>query len=370
VNFKEDTPFRILALDGGGIRGLYTATLLDRLSAFFAQQTGDSSAEIGRNFDLITGTSTGGILACALAAGVPASRIVELYEESGPDIFRNPLPSSRLKRVWWAMRNSLGAANSVEPLKGALRAILGDQTMGDLWKKTGIALCIPSTKMLDETPKVFKTPHDPRFPIDQHYKVVDVCLATSAAPVFLPLAAVPDPERPRDTAVFADGGLWANNPCLVGLIEALEICSKSDNGGNRRPIEILSIGTCGLPEGNTPDLKSSRGLLDWGIGIKTTSLSMNAQAASASFMTRLLCQRISELGRPTRIVRIENPPVSLAQSKHLGMDLATPTAIQLLKQLGTRRAEDVMSLCADPASAEGRAICRTFTDNYQATTNP
>ena len=86
-------------------------------------------------------------------------------------------------------------------------------------------------------------------------------------------------------------------------------------------------------------MKASRGLLDWGIGIKTTSLSMNAQAASASFMTRLLCQRVSELGRKARVVRIENPPLSLAQSQHLGMDLATPRAIQLLKQLGVTKAQ-------------------------------
>jgi uncharacterized protein len=363
-------PFRILALDGGGIRGLYTATLLDRLSESFAQQTGSAAENLGQRFQLITGTSTGGILACALAAGVAPARIVKLYEENGPSIFRNPLPSGRLSRMWWAMRNSLGAANSVAPLAEALTAIFGDQTLGDIWRDKSVALCIPSTKMLDETPKVFKTPHNPRFTVDRHYKVVDVCLATSAAPIFLPLAVLPDPQNLNDHAAFADGGLWANNPSLVGLVEALEICWNDDSDCAKRPIEILSIGTCGLPDGDTPGVKASRGLLDWGIGIKTTSLSMNAQAASASFMTRLLCQRVSELGRKARVVRIENPPVSIAQSQHLGMDLATPRAIQLLKQLGATKAQAVMSLCAEPDSADGQMISRIFTETNQLTTNP
>ena len=87
-------------------------------------------------------------------------------------------------------------------------------------------------------------------------------------------------------------------------------------------------------------------------------------------MTRLLCQRVSELGRKARVVRIENPPVSLAQSQHLGMDLATPRAIQLLKQLGATKAQAVMSLCAEPDSADGQMISRIFTETNQLTTNP
>ena len=95
-------PYRVLSLDGGGMRGLYTAALLKSLS----QQFGKSSKkDIGKGFHLIVGTSTGGILACGLAAGIPIDEIMEIYSKAGKDIFTNPMPndSSDLKKLSWAV---------------------------------------------------------------------------------------------------------------------------------------------------------------------------------------------------------------------------------------------------------------------------
>ena len=86
---NEIKPFRVLSLDGGGMRGLYTASVLSTLAQRFSPS---NQLDIGKGFNLIAGTSTGGILACALAAGVPIERVIDLYRNEGPAIFRDPVP--------------------------------------------------------------------------------------------------------------------------------------------------------------------------------------------------------------------------------------------------------------------------------------
>lgn len=112
-------PFRTLALDGGGMRGLYTATVLDTLARHFATQRNAGPLDVGKGFDLITGTSTGGILAAALAAGVPLAKVIALYCEEGPKIFPNPMPSG-LALIPWLFRNRSKAANPNDHLKKTL----------------------------------------------------------------------------------------------------------------------------------------------------------------------------------------------------------------------------------------------------------
>src|SRR5436190_20005181 len=128
----EQSAFRVLALDGGGIRGLYTAVLLRDLCKLLCREAGkNGDNDLGRKFHLVSGTSTGGILACALAAGISADRIVELYERNGPLIFKDPMPSNSRAKVKWGFRNIRKAANSPAPLKQALMDIFGERTLAD-----------------------------------------------------------------------------------------------------------------------------------------------------------------------------------------------------------------------------------------------
>lgn len=74
-------PYRVLSIDGGGMRGIYTTALIDKLTGYYARLRGVEALDIGKGFDLIAGTSTGAILGCAAAIGRPMSSIVALYEE-------------------------------------------------------------------------------------------------------------------------------------------------------------------------------------------------------------------------------------------------------------------------------------------------
>ncbi len=93
---------RVLSIDGGGMRGLYTAAYLLSLAQRYAVTRGEAALDIGRGFDLITGTSTGAIIACALAAGVSLDRVAALYRERGPEIFPLKLPEKPGVNLAWS----------------------------------------------------------------------------------------------------------------------------------------------------------------------------------------------------------------------------------------------------------------------------
>ena len=82
----------VLSLDGGGMRGLYSATVLKVLGERFAKLRQSGPLDIGKGFDLVVGTSTGAILAAGIAAGIPLHKIATLYEKIGPRIFPRPMP--------------------------------------------------------------------------------------------------------------------------------------------------------------------------------------------------------------------------------------------------------------------------------------
>lgn len=354
--------FRVLALDGGGMRGLYTATVLDTLARHFSAQRRVGPLDVGKGFDLITGTSTGGILAATLAAGLPLHMAMALYSEEGPKIFADPMPSGMgLGLFAWIFRNRAKAANSNQHLKATLEGFFRDETLAQLYQRRGIRLCIPTVKAGEQVVKVFKTPHLSRLTRDGAYRLSDVCLATSAAPIFLPLVDVGDPQRVGHSHTYADGGLWANNPVLVGLVEALEVV-----GTGGRAIEILSIGTCPAPEGELimPG-KENLGLLQWRAGTKIASLSLNAQASGHAFMAKLLADRLTALGQAVRILRLESAPRSAEQMRHMTLDGATPESLRALTQAGIQDGEAAIRRCdggSTALDADGHMLASIFSD--------
>ena len=206
----DESRFQILALDGGGYKGMFAASLLACLEQ-------DLGIEIADHFDLITGTSTGGIIALGLGAALRPAEIADFYLEHGPGIFRRRLPGPAL------LRSKYRASG----LERALTEILGDTTLAE----SRCRLAIPAYDLTNDDVYLFRTPHSEPLRRDLRDRMVDVGLATSAAPTYLPA------QQLRGLRLI-DGGMWANCPALVGIAEAVHVF-----GVPLSEISILSIGT-------------------------------------------------------------------------------------------------------------------------------
>lgn len=232
--WPEDQDFRILSIDGGGMRGLFPAAFLAGL-----EERCLNGQSIADYFDLIVGTSTGGIIALGLGAGLSASDMRDLYVARGNEIFP---PRRGLSKIFHSVGRTLMHGYEGEALGRVLHEYLGDAILGD----SKVRLCIPSFEGEHSEVFVFKTPHHQDFRLDWREKMLKVALATSAAPTYF---------RPHDDGGyrFIDGGIWANNPVMIGLVEALTSFS-----AQRERVRILSLG-CGSDTKQVGRLKTMLG---------------------------------------------------------------------------------------------------------------
>lgn len=244
-----DEKFQILTLSGGGIRGLFTAEVLARLEQL-------KGINITDHFDMICGTSIGGVIALALASGEKPEHIAELLKKHGqvifPPIYKSRLPFVNLfispfLKTWRILKNIFNASYNPTPLKELLEEIFGDSTIKDLRTR----VLIPAVNYSTGKATVFKTPHKACYKNDLHLKLVDVALATSAAPTFFPIHLM-------DSARYVDGGLIANSPSYFGIHEALYFLDKK-----RENIKLLSIGTMGTLKTASHQEKLELGFWQW-----------------------------------------------------------------------------------------------------------
>lgn len=283
-----EKPFRVLCLDGGGMRGVYQSAYLGTFASRLASlnQVNDS-LDVGKGFDLVVGTSTGGIVACGLAAGVPLKDVRDLYYKEGKKIF----PFQFFRHIPYVgdyiIRGlGIGLAKGNRALKDALTNAFKDQTVGGIFNERKIALAIPTLDINRHSSVVFKTQHLSRSNgRDNSRTLVDICLATSAAPILRSMAKLVEPSGTGSstTAVYVDGGLWANNPGALGMIEASEILH--DRGETSRPIHLFMLGSLPSQGGEEiSDAKLNRSSLGWKFGIKAIEASLNAQAVGYDYI--------------------------------------------------------------------------------------
>lgn len=336
----KQRPFRILTIDGGGMRGLYSAILLDRLNRHFSRKRNCEAIDIGKGFDLIVGTSTGALISLGLAWGTETAQIVQLYREIGPRLFQEPVPTSNshssvLSLVRWLMKHWNKAINRSTPLYEVMYPIFEDHCLSDLYAKRQVGICIPAVNVGTHRSLLIKTPHTEHQHRYPDYKLMDVLMAATAAPMIFPIAAVQDPDDPDTYKTLIDGALWANNPVLLGIIEAL------NESGVDQPIEIVSVGTCAPPGGTTltPD-DLDWGIKNWRAGTRILSLALEVQSYAYQQMADKL---VGYLNRPCTVVRLPRTPASADQSRYLQMDKATPQSIQVLTTLAKADAEMIMS---------------------------
>ncbi len=354
--FISGKPFRVLTLDGGGMRGLYTATLLAILAKRFDRRFHDQEPDIGKAFDLICGTSTGAILACALVAGIPLDQVKNFYIEKGNEIFPWPMPKEArgLYRWVWTYRGK-PAANA-EVLTEALFSCFGDMTLGQVFKQRGIALCIPTITAINHRARVLKTSHNHGKHRDDNYRLVDACMVSAAAPIFFPIAVRKKPEEEYTVHHFVDGGLWANNPVLVGLTEALGMAAVD------QPIEIISIGTCDQPSGDPHGLENCDwGIKDWRVGVRIVEMSLSAQSFGITSTAQFLAEYLSRCGRPVRIARLEETNKSPEQYSAIGLDRADSIAIRTLLSLAEADADHNHSKAMSGTTTELEILKKIFT---------
>lgn len=285
---KNGEYFKILSIDGGGIRGLFPAQYLANIEE-------SKGKKINEIFDLIVGTSTGGIIALGLSLGIPASKIADLYENNAEDIFKPTLCKRIFKKVGMLFRNSY--------TNKALIDLLMNTFDGKKMIDADVMLCIPSLEHNKAKPKVYKTPHNTKYHWDQNLEMWKVALATSAAPLYFPPA--------MEDGCKLDGGLWANNPILVGITEAMHHNIKLDD------IKILSIGTGeNLYLGNDSIFKRG-GLFSWNTNL--VDVFMNAQSYAAE-------NTASYLINGNNLIRI-----NFTSTKKLGLDCVSKICLEELK---------------------------------------
>jgi len=259
-------PVRVLSLDGGGIRGVFTAAVL----ATVEEMTGKRLVD---HFDLIAGTSTGGIIALGLGLGLPARKILEFYCEAGPRIF--PTTGLTWRNLRWVFRPK----HKQKVLRNSLERIMGRNLMGD----SSCRLIIPAFDAATGDVHVFKTAHHDRLKQDYLTPAVEVALATAAAPTYFQVFQNTSGQR------FIDGGVWANCPAAIAAVEARCILAAHE-------IEILSIGTTGAPF-RIPKRVGRSGVLGW--GKLTLEVLMNAQQAGALAQAQLLSDgQVMRVDRP------------------------------------------------------------------------
>lgn len=225
--------FNILSIDGGGIRGIFPAMFLAAVEAELKTRNYQKN-RICDYFNLISGTSTGGVIAIALALGIPALEIVDLYLENAKIIFGKKRNS--LGRVF----NSAHQRNALEELirdkfKKATNGI--DPVLRDC--KTNV--CIPTYDLMQGKPSVLKSNYHRRFIRDYHIPAYQAALATSAAPTFFDPYSSKYVDLNGIEQLFSnkvDGGVVANNPTLLTIIEAQKAFKKELS-----ELQVLSLGT-------------------------------------------------------------------------------------------------------------------------------
>lgn len=258
----EAPVFRILSIDGGGIKGVLPASFLATLEEQLERP-------IGQYFDLIAGTSTGGIIAIGLAMGIPAKDLLTLYTERGPRIFGQAEHGfkGRLADCWRNFKHTFTAKHDADLLREELEAVLEDRRIGDAQTR----LLIPAWDADHRSVYIYKTAHHERLKHDYRLPAVDAAMATAAAPTYYRR------HRTAEHVGLLDGGIWANNPVALAVVEAITLL-----GWPSDRLQVLSLG-CGS---ETYMLGEAPG---WGsLAWDATRLFFDGQSHGANGMAMLL----------------------------------------------------------------------------------
>lgn len=262
---------RILAIDGGGIRGIIPTHILHQVSTL-------QNLCLDRELDLIAGTSTGAITAAAIACGFAPAKVEQLYQEHVADIFRPRsgfMPSKFLQACFHSIYES-------DLLGEILDTYFGDRRLGEVKKP----LLLPATDIGRGEVHLFRSGYVSESDPDSAVKVSRAVLASCASPIFFtPLRA--------GEALIADGGLWAYNPALLAVLEA-----KDKLGADFGEMRVLSMGTGRAQAYYTGDADKRWGVVTGWEGGKLIEM-LVALHANATL------QYLRQLLQPEQVTRVD-----------------------------------------------------------------
>jgi uncharacterized protein len=325
---------RILSLDGGGIRGLISALWLQRLE----QELGKPLREV---FDLIAGTSTGGILACGVAAGVPTDRMVELYRRRGQEIF----PSAP-SRLWSRVHRTLSQGGSAPKYDGVglekvLKSELGELRLRDIPKHT--TLLVTTYDTLNREPLVIKSSADGS---DEIF-LWEIAKATCSAPTYFPAHLL---ERGGVTVPLIDGGVYASNPSLCAIAEAIRL----NAAGDRLDLDQVVVASFGTGE-NTRSISVSEarewGALEWAVPLIDVLLDGSAD------MTHKAAQCLLRQEHYVRFqVRLEDAYDDLDRADLTNLNALSALALHYLEHEGATQLARLVELLQGPTRSRDPSL--------------
>jgi patatin-like phospholipase/acyl hydrolase len=311
-------PFRVLSIDGGGIRGIIPALILAELEQ-------RAERPIAKIFDLVAGTSTGGILAVGLTmAGArrkpkySARDLVALYEEEGDDIFH---------RSKWHQIRAVGSLAEEKYPSGGIERVLGER-FAEAWLSESLTNVLVTAYDIElRRPHFFKSDRARKKP-ERDFHLADIARATSAAPTYFEPAQI----RSRvgdDPVALVDGGVFANNPAACALVES--ICTY---GAKLTDMTFLSLGTGELTRPIMYEEAKGWGLAKWAQPI--LSVVFDGVSDTVDFQVKSLLEMA---GKKSHYLRIQAP----LHEGNDDMDDASRTNLKVLKLL----AKDLIATHSD-----------------------
>lgn len=317
---------KILSIDGGGIRGIIPGTILNYIESEIQKRTNNPDSRLADHFDLVAGTSTGGILTCTYLmcdengqSKYSAADALNIYLERGGDIF-----SLSFWRKLWTIFGIRRPKYSVDALESALHDYFGDTMTADLKRP-----CIITSYDIRDRKAVFFNKVDGVNNPVRNYKVKDVARATSAAPTYFKPARIKSAiDAPL---VLVDGGVFANNPTLCAYAEARTLdFGKQDTPGNiafpsAEDMFVLSLGTGTDQEPYYYDKAKNWGMVSWIQPIIDIMMSGNSE--TVDYQLKQMFKAVKKQGSYHRI----QPSLHNAKSQ---MDDVSPQNLNALHEAG------------------------------------
>ena len=335
--------FRILCVDGGGIRGLIPALVIAEIERRLQAEAGEQ-ARASDYFQMFAGTSTGGLVALSLTApdprnperpAVSAADLAGFYTEDGPKIFHRSL-WQKLRTLWgW-----LGPKYTLGPLKDAIERRLGTTEIQNALRE----LVVCSYDMTERQPYFFKRWRARELPeSDRNRPLADAGLATSAAPTYFP-------SHDLDGHALVDGGVFAANPVIVAIVEALKRFGDDPHHLDQDDLLVVSIGTGLHEDGYRQEQVRRWGKLGWILPQQgeppVLGATLGGAADGADHWAHTLLNHpddphiaAAELGRGPRYFRLQVPLTESLPLDDASQETLTETLPAFAKEL-IRQNED------------------------------